>query len=285
MNFVNLCPHTINVARLVGDVVAFPPSGVVARVASATETLPPVGDFRLSQQTFGEVQNLPEPKTDTVYIVSGLVLAALKGSRPDCVGLGFGPDAGTVYRRRRGRRPRQSGANKICHGVRALSTPHDEIEGTRPLFFNVFKFLRSIFMFLADVYRHYDLLIRGIPLKSGEVTSALTEAEALKTHDSESVVVYGDVEEHATGEEIPWVGEWVDGPLELYRGYNFTPLTPNGEGSYRFLFATTSKKIASYGGSLPVAKLRLRRCFVIDNDATNEAVFYPEDCLSVEICK
>lgn len=91
MNFVNLCPHTINVVDAHGVVHAFPPSGVVARVTAATESLPPVGNFRLSQQTFGEVQNLPEPAPETMYIVSGMLLAALKGSRPDCVGPDTGP--------------------------------------------------------------------------------------------------------------------------------------------------------------------------------------------------
>lgn len=37
--------------------------------------------------------DLPEPKLDTIYIVSGMVLAALNGSRPDVYAPDIGPDA------------------------------------------------------------------------------------------------------------------------------------------------------------------------------------------------
>jgi hypothetical protein len=91
MNFVNLCPHTIHICNS-RFIVSFQPSGIVARVTAAYETLPSLAGFRVSRQVFGEVENLPDPAPDTTYVVSGMVLAALKGSRPDVVA----PDTGTT---------------------------------------------------------------------------------------------------------------------------------------------------------------------------------------------
>lgn len=90
MNFVNLCPHAINIAD--GRIIhTFAPSGTVARVAATNVELPSLGGFRRTQQVFGEVQNLPEPQEGTAFIVSAMVLAALKGSRPDVVAPDTGP--------------------------------------------------------------------------------------------------------------------------------------------------------------------------------------------------
>lgn len=82
-DFVNMTPHAINL----NDGRVFPPCGTVARV-SASYSEPNVPGFAVGdvcQQVFGEVEGLPEPKPGTCYIVSALVLSALKGSRPDVV--------------------------------------------------------------------------------------------------------------------------------------------------------------------------------------------------------
>lgn len=70
MKAINLTPHIVRLNS--GD--EFPPCGQVARVASAYAEEEP-GFFRV---TFGQVQGLPDPAPDTVYIVSGMVSAAAR---------------------------------------------------------------------------------------------------------------------------------------------------------------------------------------------------------------
>ena len=77
-SIINLTPHTINL----NDGRSFPPSGQVARVgASFTQ----FNEDSVCVQVFSEVQDLPEPRPNTLYIVSGMVLSALNGTRPDVV--------------------------------------------------------------------------------------------------------------------------------------------------------------------------------------------------------
>ena len=78
MQFVNCTPHPINLNS--GEV--FPPSGNVARVSAGFSDFDKDGVCR---QTFGEVTGLPEKQEGVVYIVSGLVLAAIGGERSDVV--------------------------------------------------------------------------------------------------------------------------------------------------------------------------------------------------------
>lgn len=77
MTTINLTPHAI----VLNSGESFPPSGQLARV-SATFTPFENG---VCEQVYGEIENLPSPTEGTRYIVSGLVLAALRGSRPDVV--------------------------------------------------------------------------------------------------------------------------------------------------------------------------------------------------------
>lgn len=88
MDFVNLTPHALTIEGL-GTL----PSRGVARCAALREETQPLAGIRLVRQTFGEVQGLPAPQADTTYIVSALVLGALRGSRPDVVAPDTGPDA------------------------------------------------------------------------------------------------------------------------------------------------------------------------------------------------
>jgi len=83
-NFVNLTPHTINV---VGDVaMAIAPSGTLARCQEVSTPVGNIDGVPLVSKTFGAVEGLPEAQDGTIYIVSALVLAALKGSgRTDVV--------------------------------------------------------------------------------------------------------------------------------------------------------------------------------------------------------
>jgi hypothetical protein len=104
MKFVNLTPHEI-VVRTENGRVVFPSSGV-ARVQQVPgeqqdlvvlggdETPMPVPIHGASQ--YGAVEGLPPMERGTLYIVSLLVLAALKGCRPDCVAPGTGPNDNPV---------------------------------------------------------------------------------------------------------------------------------------------------------------------------------------------
>ena len=73
MGLINLTPHAIHLND--GSVVEA--SGNIARVSSSFSSFDKDG---ICSQTFGDIQGLPEPKADTLYVVSALVLAAAKAS-------------------------------------------------------------------------------------------------------------------------------------------------------------------------------------------------------------
>ena len=75
---VNCTPHALNL----NNGTALPTSGNVARVSV---TIIDFDDDGICQQVFGDVTGLPDPKPDTLYVVSAMVLAALGSSRPDVV--------------------------------------------------------------------------------------------------------------------------------------------------------------------------------------------------------
>jgi hypothetical protein len=98
--FINLMPHPATLRPASGDDVIVAPSGIIARVASTPGGV--IGDAAgipvYGAPTYGEVTGLPEPVEGTVYIVSGLVAAAVKaaGGRADVVSPGTGPQDGAV---------------------------------------------------------------------------------------------------------------------------------------------------------------------------------------------
>ena len=71
MNIINLTQHAINIIQ--GDnTITINPSGTVARVSvQVVATDNPM----LYTQQYGDVQDLPAPQDNTIYIVSSLVLA------------------------------------------------------------------------------------------------------------------------------------------------------------------------------------------------------------------
>ena len=81
MNIVNLTPHMITLL-ISGKMVEIPSSGL-ARCASCEELVGEVDGISVYRNSYGEVSGLPEPKEDTIYVVSRLVAEALKGSRND----------------------------------------------------------------------------------------------------------------------------------------------------------------------------------------------------------
>lgn len=92
VKIVNLTPHPIVVSG-----VTFESDGV-ARVSITQEVIGNIGQFKMSKNNFGQVEGLPEPRENTYYVVSGLVLTALAGSRDDVIG----PDTGATARRENG---------------------------------------------------------------------------------------------------------------------------------------------------------------------------------------
>ena len=83
---VNLTPHAITI-----DGFGTFESQGLARVQAIREVADNTQNgIRVIKQSFGEVEGLPAPQEGTIYIVSGMVLSALQGSRADV----FAPDTG-----------------------------------------------------------------------------------------------------------------------------------------------------------------------------------------------
>ena len=71
---VNLTPHAINFVHDDGTpLVTVEPCGTIARVSCKTVTIGNEGEIPITTNEYGEVEGLPEPETDTIFIVSALV--------------------------------------------------------------------------------------------------------------------------------------------------------------------------------------------------------------------
>lgn len=80
-----MTPHQIN-ETVTGS--TFAPSGDVARVAVSYKQIGEEGGIPLFAPSYGEVEGLPSPQPDTIYIVSGMVLSAAPADRTDLVAPG-----------------------------------------------------------------------------------------------------------------------------------------------------------------------------------------------------
>lgn len=84
VRFVNLTPHSINVVRDDGSIaLSIPPAGTVARVTTQQTVVTQLDGIDVVRTTFGDVDGLPAPQDGTVYVVSTLVLQALKANGVD----------------------------------------------------------------------------------------------------------------------------------------------------------------------------------------------------------
>ena len=71
---INLTPHAVSIINADGaTVLTVEPSGNIARVSSRTVQTGTLNGLPVTQTEFGEVQDLPEPIDDTIYLVSSLV--------------------------------------------------------------------------------------------------------------------------------------------------------------------------------------------------------------------
>ena len=87
MELINLTPHSVVVEGL-GTFE----SGGLARVATTQKVVGNVNGIEIVETVQGEVEGLLEIEEGKMYIVSGMVLSALKGSRTDVIA----PDTGST---------------------------------------------------------------------------------------------------------------------------------------------------------------------------------------------
>ena len=78
LQILNCTPHPINVAGVV-----YPATGILPRVAVEFTEIEMLSGIPVCRQAYGEVEGLPKTTPNTILIVSGMVLSALKGSRAD----------------------------------------------------------------------------------------------------------------------------------------------------------------------------------------------------------
>jgi hypothetical protein len=106
VKLVNLTPHEVTVFIDSSNTLKIPPSGQVARVQSTEELVGYVNGISVYKTIYGEVQGLPEPQEDTIYIVSQVVLQALKEKgikRDDVLAPNTGPSQNGAVRDQQGR--------------------------------------------------------------------------------------------------------------------------------------------------------------------------------------
>ena len=75
---VNLTPHAVNVCTEDGDIlVSYPPSGTVARCVKSEVKVGSLNGVDIMSVHMGEVYDLPEPRENTVFIVSRITASAV----------------------------------------------------------------------------------------------------------------------------------------------------------------------------------------------------------------
>ena len=98
MTLVNLTPHALTIYSSAG-VNEIPASGSLARVRSTSEVIGEIGGTPVIRPSFDPVDGLPDPEPGTYYLVSSVVLTALRSHgihRGDVVAPGTGPNDGCI---------------------------------------------------------------------------------------------------------------------------------------------------------------------------------------------
>ena len=78
MNVINLTPHAVVLRSPDGTDTAIPSSGICRVQAATKDTGKSVAGLPVQIKTFWQVEGLPEVQPGTAFIVSGMVLSALK---------------------------------------------------------------------------------------------------------------------------------------------------------------------------------------------------------------
>lgn len=96
VEFVNLTPHDVVIMDSQGNVLkTIPRSGAVARLVSEEEIIGDIDGIPVVATKYVSVEGLPDPEPNKVYIVSSLILQALKAKgieRDDVVAPATGPN-------------------------------------------------------------------------------------------------------------------------------------------------------------------------------------------------
>jgi hypothetical protein len=98
VGFINLTPHKITVYDSKGEkiITEIPPSGLVARVSTVSRVVGEIAGIPVRRVEYGEIENLPDPMPDTYYVVSTVVLIALREKgirRSDVISPDTNPDS------------------------------------------------------------------------------------------------------------------------------------------------------------------------------------------------
>jgi hypothetical protein len=98
VKFINLTPHEVVLYDETAQnvILKIPPSGKVARVSVKSEIVGNIDGVPIRRTTYGDIQDLPDPLPNTVYIVSTVLLIALQAKgirRTDVVSPDTNPDS------------------------------------------------------------------------------------------------------------------------------------------------------------------------------------------------
>lgn len=122
---VNLTPHDV-VIRQNGEDIVIPKSGKVARVKEQERNTKTINGILVTDISYDETLNLPEPEDNTYYIVS-IVVAYANKERKDL----FFPDGLNAYRDEKGQIEAVPGLRRIVEAPSAAEKIAD--------FFNIQK--------------------------------------------------------------------------------------------------------------------------------------------------
>jgi hypothetical protein len=77
VRFINLTPHVITIVGGNEDskIISIPPSGEIARVSIENQLVFNLEGIEIYRAQYGQVEGLPAPEENTVFIVSTLVRA------------------------------------------------------------------------------------------------------------------------------------------------------------------------------------------------------------------
>lgn len=78
MKIVNLTPHRVNIVKSDNEIISLESEGQV-RCAQANKKVGEIDGIPVIQSCYGAVIGLPEPKQDTVYIVSSICAQRIYG--------------------------------------------------------------------------------------------------------------------------------------------------------------------------------------------------------------
>ena len=78
MKIINLTPHAINFYTPNG-INTINPSGVIARAGTISTPNGVINDIPVVSIAYGNIEGLPAPEPDTIYVVSSIVASAVKG--------------------------------------------------------------------------------------------------------------------------------------------------------------------------------------------------------------